>query len=196
MKHAIVISITIIIILAAVAVVLIFDIGRTQPTIASFDECVQAGFPVQESYPARCVTSDGQSFTQIIETPVDPEATPAPVISPTASTTAANMITVTAPVRNASIKSPVKIAGQARGTWFFEASFPIRIVDAKRKTLGEGYAMATSEEWMTTNFVPFEGSVTFSKPTTEKGFIILMNDNPSGDPERSMSIELPITFTQ
>ena len=35
--------------------------------ITTFLECEAAGFPVQESYPARCSTPDGRTFTQIIE---------------------------------------------------------------------------------------------------------------------------------
>jgi hypothetical protein len=35
-------------------------------SVTSFAECVGAGNKVQESYPARCVTKDGTTFTQII----------------------------------------------------------------------------------------------------------------------------------
>lgn len=38
---------------------------NTQKTIpaTSFEECKSAGNPIQESYPERCVTPDGKSFT-------------------------------------------------------------------------------------------------------------------------------------
>lgn len=32
-------------------------------SITSFQECVDAGYPIQESYPERCMTPDGKSFT-------------------------------------------------------------------------------------------------------------------------------------
>ncbi|MGC9310308.1 MAG: hypothetical protein ACP5E4_01135 [Candidatus Aenigmatarchaeota archaeon] len=32
--------------------------------ISSFEECVEAGYPVMESYPRRCMTPDGRSFTE------------------------------------------------------------------------------------------------------------------------------------
>lgn len=45
--------------------------GQNQnSTIDSFDECVEAGYPVMESYPAKCATPDGQTFTQIIDEPI------------------------------------------------------------------------------------------------------------------------------
>jgi len=35
-----------------------------KPTISSFEECAAAGNPVLESYPPRCKTADGKTFTQ------------------------------------------------------------------------------------------------------------------------------------
>lgn len=34
----------------------------THASINSFEDCERAGFPVQESYPEVCVTSDGKRF--------------------------------------------------------------------------------------------------------------------------------------
>jgi hypothetical protein len=34
--------------------------------ISSFDECVQAGYPVMESFPRQCRTSDGRTFVEQI----------------------------------------------------------------------------------------------------------------------------------
>lgn len=36
----------------------------TKDTISSFDECVAAGYPLQDSWPERCSTPDGKSFTR------------------------------------------------------------------------------------------------------------------------------------
>ena len=36
-------------------------------TISSFEECVEAGYPVAESYPEQCFVPDGPSFTRIVE---------------------------------------------------------------------------------------------------------------------------------
>lgn len=105
-----------------------------------------------------------------------------------------NLIRVTSPNLNARVSSPLLITGEARGYWYFEASFLIEIVDSKGNVLGKGIAQAKSE-WMTENFVPFETSVTFTKPFTEtRGKIILHKDNPSGLPEYDDFLEIPIKF--
>ena len=104
-----------------------------------------------------------------------------------------NLIRVTTPVPNQIVKSPIQIEGEARGTWFFEASFPIRLLDANGKELGVAVAQA-QDEWMTENFVPFKAELRFSNPTTVAGTLVLEKDNPSGLPEHDDELRLPIRF--
>jgi hypothetical protein len=54
------------VILLAVAGLLVYRIYGAQryAGITSFEECAKAGLPVMESYPARCTTPDGRSFTE------------------------------------------------------------------------------------------------------------------------------------
>jgi len=92
------------------------------------------------------------------------------------------------------VKSPVTIEGQAKGTWFFEAVFPIKIVDENGKELATGHGTATSD-WMTENFVPFTAEINFDPGTALKGNIVLQNDNPSGMPEKSKQIQIPVNFS-
>lgn len=40
------------------------DVPPIADQVTSFEECVAAGYPVMESYPERCATPDGQSFTR------------------------------------------------------------------------------------------------------------------------------------
>lgn len=44
--------------------------------INSFDECVVAGYPVMESYPRQCKTSDGKIFVEQIEGGKFPQESP------------------------------------------------------------------------------------------------------------------------
>lgn len=104
-----------------------------------------------------------------------------------------NIIRVETPRPNEKIVSPLFVKGEARGYWFFEASFPIKLVDENNNVLAIGIAQA-KEDWMTENFVPFETKIEFSKPTAKKGFLILEKDNPSGLPENSKEIKIPINF--
>lgn len=104
-----------------------------------------------------------------------------------------DLIFVASPIINEDIESPVTVTGQARGTWFFEASFPVKVYDANNQLLGTGVAQAQGE-WMTEEFVPFTATVTFSTPSTATGKIVLEKDNPSGLPENDNSLIVPVKF--
>lgn len=106
-----------------------------------------------------------------------------------------NLIKVKDPLPNKLISSPLTIKGEARGFWFFEASFPVKLLDVNGKeiTLDPPYIM-TSNEWMTENFVPFESTHTFEKPQTATGTLILQKDNPSGLPQHDDSVSIPVRF--
>lgn len=108
----------------------------------------------------------------------------------------ADLIVMESPTRDSTISSPVTITGKARGTWYFEASFPIVIVDWDGRIIGEGIAQAQSD-WMTEDFVPFSATVSFDLPADtpyRRGAIILRKDNPSGLPEHDDALEVPVQF--
>lgn len=105
-----------------------------------------------------------------------------------------NLIRVTSPQPYATVSSPLTITGEARGNWYFEASFPVRILDADGKELGVSHAEAQGD-WMTEDFVPFNASLTFSNPTTPTGILVLEKDNPSGLPEHADEIRIPVSFS-
>lgn len=104
-----------------------------------------------------------------------------------------DLIRVSAPLPNQKVTSPLTVRGTARGTWYFEASFPVKIFDADGRELGVTPAQAQSD-WMTTEFVPFEAVLTFEKPRAATGTLVLMKDNPSGLPENDDSISIPVRF--
>ena len=104
-----------------------------------------------------------------------------------------NLIRIQKPRPNEIIKSPLKIEGEARGYWFFEASFPVKLLDASGKELGRNVARALSD-WMTENFVAFETEIEFQKPETNRGVLILEKDNPSGLPENADELRIPVRF--
>jgi hypothetical protein len=97
---------------------------------------------------------------------------------------------------NQTITSPITITGRARGSWFFEATAPVDIVNWDGLIIGQGYIQAQSD-WMTENFVEFSGTIEFGIPTYKNnGSIILRADNPSGLPQNNKSIEIPILFSE
>jgi hypothetical protein len=92
------------------------------------------------------------------------------------------------------VNSSLTISGQARGTWFFEASFPVVLKNAKGEIIAQGIAK-TIVNWMTENFVPFTAVLNFSAQESQSaGVLVLKKDNPSGLPENDMSYEIPVVF--
>jgi len=104
-------------------------------------------------------------------------------------------ILISLPKRNERIKSPLKIEGEARGFWFFEAQFSVELYDANDDFLGRAILTA-KEDWMTENFVSFEGELEFAQSATSLGTLRFLSDNPSGLPENQKIFEVPIQFEE
>lgn len=145
--------------------------------VSSFEECVAAGNPTMESYPPRCITKDGRSFTQDIGNELE----------------LIELIQVSYPRSNQLVNNPLNISGEARGTWMFEASFSGWIEDEAGNNLGT-VILEASEDWMTEEFVPFSGVLSFSPPSGTKGKLILEKANPSGLPEHDQTLVIPVRF--
>lgn len=144
----------------------------------SFAECVAQGYPIQESQPRRCqagkiafVESADLGLAGGVHAPVIVEALPA----------------------NAHITSPMVLHGKALGSWFFEASFPVRVLDATGNIVAEMQARADAD-WQTPDYVPFTVTLTFAPPQTESGFVEFAKDNPSGLPDLDASVRVPVQF--
>ena len=102
-------------------------------------------------------------------------------------------IRVSTPKAGQVVKSPLLIEGEARGSWYFEGSFPIKIVDANENILGTHFATAQGE-WMTEDFVPFRAELDFTVSSTEQGTLILQKNNPSDLPENDGKLRIPVLF--
>lgn len=106
----------------------------------------------------------------------------------------ADLIQLESPEPLAVIESPLEAAGRARGGWYFEASFPVVLVDWDGLIIAEGVATADGE-WMTEEFVPFRATLEFETPGYgERGALILRKHNASGLPEHDDALEVPIRF--
>ncbi len=147
----------------------------------NFERCAGLGFPVAESYPRQCRAGE-KSFTETVRPPE--------TVHPSAN----DIIRVSSPLPDTLVTSPLIVRGEARGNWYFEASFPVKIFDAKGKQLGIIPARALGD-WMTTEFVPFETTLAFENPATETGTLVLQKDNPSGLPENADSLSIPVRFS-
>lgn len=152
----------------------------TDPTkVLSFDACVAAGYPVTESYPRTCKTPDGRTYAEEIAQTV------------TYTHADATMITVENPYPGAVTGKTFTMNGKARGPWYFEASFPVTVLDTHGNTIYAGSAKATGD-WMTQDFVPFTVDIdtgSYTGPAT----VVLKKDNPSGQADKDAQISFPIT---
>jgi hypothetical protein len=100
---------------------------------------------------------------------------------------------VEAPEPQALIESPLECRGRARGSWFFEATFPISLLDARGAVVARHYAEA-SGEWMTESFVPFAAQLSFQPPATDTGVLVFHRANASGLPEHDAELRVPVRF--
>jgi hypothetical protein len=103
-------------------------------------------------------------------------------------------VEVGAPLADSLISSPARIAGNVTGGgWFFEGSFPVKVLDGDGRVLGQGLATTTGE-WMSTGTVPFSTVIPFMTPRFTTGMIVLLKDNPSGLSQNAESLSIPVRF--
>lgn len=106
----------------------------------------------------------------------------------------AQQVVVTTPQPNEVVQNPIKISGQAKGRWFFEASFPIKLVNSQGILLTFGIAQATSD-WMTENYVPFTSELNYQVDATTSAVLVFERDNPSGIISQNDKFEVPIILS-
>ncbi|MBD3247887.1 hypothetical protein GF382_01195 [Candidatus Falkowbacteria bacterium] len=106
------------------------------------------------------------------------------------------LVEVHSPKLGQSVSSPLVVEGEAKNNWFFEASFPVVLVDWDGRIMAEAPAM-TSENWMSDGLHSFRSELEFD--LTEENFIprgtlIIKKSNPSGLPDNADSLEVPVYF--
>ncbi|GBD34208.1 hypothetical protein HRbin34_00533 [bacterium HR34] len=104
-------------------------------------------------------------------------------------------ILIFSPKENQKIKSPLLIQGKANGNWFFESEFTSELYDNENNLLGSAILKA-KDNWMTENFVPFEGELDFKQPKTKTGKLLFLSANPSGIAEYQKVYSVPIKFEE
>lgn len=166
-------------ILATVAIVYFLPSPVEAPQAHSFEECVAAGNVMLESYPRQCRTQSGEMFVEDIGNELEKR----------------DLIRIDTPRPNTVAPSPLVVRGEARGFWYFEADFSLRLLDSNGVEIATGVATAQSE-WMTENFVPFLATLVFSTPHTRTGTLVLEKNNPSGLLQNVDELRVPVIFEQ
>jgi hypothetical protein len=159
-----------------------YQYKRSAPlSVLSFEDCVNAGYPVMESFPRQCKTPDGRTYAEEL-----PGNT-------TYDNASLDLINIDVPFSGAVVGKDFSVIGKARGMWFFEASFPIQVIDKNGYPLATGIAQAQSD-WMTENFVPFKADIKVPENYIGPATLILKKDNPSGLLSNEASISFPINI--
>jgi hypothetical protein len=148
---------------------------RIEASINSFESC-SARYPVMTSYPEQCRTKGGKHFVNDIGNELS----------------FVGEMMVQNPRPNQTVMSPIIITGRATGPWFFEGQFNAELVDEQGEVIGEAVVQAIGD-WMTSDLVPFEARIDFVT-NSAKGKLILRNANPSGLPEKSKELIMPLKF--
>jgi len=105
-----------------------------------------------------------------------------------------DQIVLFSPLAGEAIESPLKIRGKARGSWFFEGSFPVVLTNWDGLIISEAVAQ-TQDDWMTTDWVNFETELDFdANQLYKRGALILKKDNPSGLPQNDDAFEISLEF--
>ncbi|HCC22823.1 TPA: hypothetical protein DF272_01440 [Candidatus Falkowbacteria bacterium] len=95
------------------------------------------------------------------------------------------LIRVVSPKVGDTVSNPIQYSGEARGQFYFEGSFPVRLETPSGKIIAQSFATAQGE-WMTENFVPFTGQLTFNYADIEDGRLNLVF-------EKDNAGDLPLT---
>lgn len=95
---------------------------------------------------------------------------------------------------NDRVKSPLSVKGIAPNNWFFEAVFPVQLLDANGIVIAEAPAQAQSD-WTVEGPVPFVAELAFAVNGDTPATLVLAEDMPSGLPGQR-EVRIPVTLTE
>ncbi|MFB6212637.1 MAG: PQQ-dependent sugar dehydrogenase [Candidatus Magasanikbacteria bacterium] len=102
-------------------------------------------------------------------------------------------VTLEYPTKGAKLGKSFVVKGSAKGTWYFEGNFSVRVLNKNNQEIASARAQAQGD-WMTKEMVPFKAELTLPKKASGSGFLVLEKANPSGIPEKAESIRIPVNF--
>ncbi|MFA6095951.1 MAG: Gmad2 immunoglobulin-like domain-containing protein, partial [Candidatus Paceibacterota bacterium] len=159
---------------ALIYLAFVFDLPYSS-RVTDFASCAAAGNPVAESFPRQCRDREGNLYVEKIGEDLS------------------SVIRISSPAAGATVSVPVRFAGEAKGFWFFEGSFPVVLIDSSGREAGRGIARAKGD-WMTTEFVSFEGTLAPDGPVSGAFTLVFEKDNPSGEASLDASFSMPVSF--
>jgi hypothetical protein len=105
-----------------------------------------------------------------------------------------DLAVITDPVYGEVITSPLTITGKAKGSFYYNGTFPVKLVDGNGTMLGVTTAKAQGD-WMTEEFVPFTATLLFTTNTPHgTANLVLERNKPSGKRETIKEIVFPVDY--
>lgn len=105
----------------------------------------------------------------------------------------ASDIRIEAPNPDERIASPLRASGAADNSWFFEASFPARLMARDGTLIAEAPAIAASD-WTRDGPVPFNVEMAFTVDEETPATLVLEKDMPR-DNEDARQVRIPVVLT-
>lgn len=178
MKKRIILVLIVLVVILGITIVALNYLRKSEKvSVNNFTDCLGANYLVLETYPRQCKTPEGKTFVENIGRLFSKS----------------EFIHLKSPLPNEIIKSPLIIKGEARGLWYFEATFPIKLYDQGNNLIAQTIAQAQGD-WMTNDFVPFQAELKFDSGMAKNGILVLEKDNPSGLPENADQLTIPVIF--
>lgn len=98
------------------------------------------------------------------------------------------------PVSGSTIIGPLVVRGYVPKSWTFEGQFRIKVLDGARRLVFSDSVPVEVDDSSNNKTLYFVESYNIHTDS-QVGYIVLLNDNPSGLEENSRQIEIPVNFS-
>ncbi|MEA3398377.1 MAG: GerMN domain-containing protein [Patescibacteria group bacterium] len=103
-------------------------------------------------------------------------------------------IRVNKPAANERVSSPIIIQGEARGGWYFEGEFSLRLESLSGKEIASSFALAQAD-WMTDDYVEFKSELEYFIDSGSLANLVFKKNNPSGLSENDDQLIVPLVLS-
>ncbi|MES1199548.1 MAG: Gmad2 immunoglobulin-like domain-containing protein [Pseudomonadota bacterium] len=123
--------------------------------------------------------------------PQTPAPTPATTTAP--SSPEAGGVSVLTPHAGQSVTSPLVVTGIAPANWYFEAVFPVQLVDSSGGVIAEAPAQAQSD-WTQPGPKSFRAELTFTVTQATQATLVLEQDQSGEGNPAPQTVRVPVTL--
>jgi len=134
-----------------------------------------------------------QHYQNPADTTDTPISTDIPTAIPTATPSPTPVASISTPASNTLVKSPISVKAIAPNTWFFEGQLPVQLIDANGTVIAHSTATPLTD-WETTGPVSLKATLTFTKPGTSTGTLVIRNNNSSDLATDDVFYSIPVRF--